>query len=150
VDYSTILSNTTLTTLEGGVITITIEDGAVFVNSARVLIPNVLTANGVVHVIDGVLNPANSTATPNPSQTSAVPAFSGASSASNAPFTSGIPPPASATKTAGGGPVSSAATPAASTSAPASSSSSGVAMPMRTGAIGAAALFGGAAVVMNM
>lgn len=149
VGYSTDLSNTTLTTLEGGNIRITISNGTVFVNSARVVVPNVLTSNGVIHVIDGVLNPANSTVTANPSQTSEVPAFSGASSASNAPFTSNIPTPTSSINTAGGGAANSVATSASSASA-SSSSSSGVAMPMKTGAIGAAALFGGAAVMMNM
>jgi uncharacterized surface protein with fasciclin (FAS1) repeats len=52
VGYSTLLSNTTLKTVNGGSVTITIEDGSVFVNSAKVIIPNVLVANGVIHVID--------------------------------------------------------------------------------------------------
>ena len=147
VGYSTVLSNTTLTTLQGGKVHITVENGTVFVNSARVTIPNVLVANGVIHVIDNVLNPANSTATANPSQTSGPPAFSGASSASNAPYTSGVPTPTSSINTAGGGAANSAAT---SASAAASSSSSGGVMPMKTGAMGAVALFGGAAVMMNI
>ena len=146
VGYSTALSNMTLTTLQGGNLRITVENGTVFVNSARVIVPNVLVANGVIHVIDNMLNPANSTATANPSQTSGSPAFSGASSASNAPFTSGVPTPTSSINTACGGAANSAATSASA----ASSTSSGGAMPMKTGAMGAAALFGGAAVVMNM
>ena len=52
VGYSSLLSNTTLTTVNGGNVTITVEDGSVFVNSAKVIIPNILVANGVVHVID--------------------------------------------------------------------------------------------------
>jgi uncharacterized surface protein with fasciclin (FAS1) repeats len=52
VGYSSLLSNTTLTTVNGGNVTITVEDGSVFLNSAKVIIPNVLVANGVVHVID--------------------------------------------------------------------------------------------------
>ena len=53
VGYSTLLSNTTLKTVNGENVTITIEDGDVFVNSAKVITPNVLVNNGVVHVIDG-------------------------------------------------------------------------------------------------
>lgn len=52
VGYSSILSNTTLKTVNGENVTITIEDGSVFVNSAKVVTPNVLVAGGVVHVID--------------------------------------------------------------------------------------------------
>jgi uncharacterized surface protein with fasciclin (FAS1) repeats len=54
VGYSSGLENgTTLTTLSGDNLTITIgEEGRVFVNNARVTIADVLVANGVVHVID--------------------------------------------------------------------------------------------------
>jgi uncharacterized surface protein with fasciclin (FAS1) repeats len=53
VGYSPTLSNgTTLTTVNGANLTVTISNGTVFVNSARVVTPNVLVANGVVHVID--------------------------------------------------------------------------------------------------
>ena len=52
VGYSSGLTNTTLKTVGGGSVTITIENGTVFVNSAKVIVPNVLVANGVVHVID--------------------------------------------------------------------------------------------------
>jgi Fasciclin domain len=136
VGYSSMLSNTSLATLNGANVTITVENGTVFVNSAKVITADVLVANGVVHVIDNVLNPANSTATPNPSMSTQMPAFSGASSASNVPFTSGVPTPTGA---------------AATSSARASSSrSSGAATPMKTGAVGAAALFGGAALAYNL
>jgi uncharacterized surface protein with fasciclin (FAS1) repeats len=53
VGYSSDLSNTTLETVEGSDVTITVNDDGVFVNSAKVIIPDVLVANGVVHVIDG-------------------------------------------------------------------------------------------------
>ncbi|KIW98519.1 uncharacterized protein Z519_00180 [Cladophialophora bantiana CBS 173.52] len=139
VGYSTLLQNGTVQTVQGNDLTITIEDGEVFVNSARVVVPDVLVANGVVHVIDNVLNPSNTTAAPNPSQESGSPAFSGASSASNIPFTSGVPMPTSAMG-------SQSATGATATS----SSSSGAAMPAKTGAMGAAALLGGAVLVLNM
>jgi uncharacterized surface protein with fasciclin (FAS1) repeats len=52
VGYSPLLTNTTLKTVGGGNVTITVENGTVFVNSAKVVTPNVLVANGVVHVID--------------------------------------------------------------------------------------------------
>jgi hypothetical protein len=52
VGYSSLLTNETIKTVQGGSVTITIEDGSVFVNSAKVIVPNVLVANGVVHVID--------------------------------------------------------------------------------------------------
>src|ERR1700722_19044577 len=45
--------NTTLTTMNGENISITTRsDGTTFVNSAQVITPNLLVANGVVHVID--------------------------------------------------------------------------------------------------
>jgi len=53
VGYSSMLTNTTLKTVNGADITISIIDGSVFVNSAKVTIPDVLVSNGVVHVIDG-------------------------------------------------------------------------------------------------
>ena len=139
IGYSSTLSNTTLPTLNGAEVTISVVDGEVFVNSARVVTPDVLVANGVVHVIDNVLNPANATATPDATMSTQVPAFSGASSATDFPFTSGVPTPTAPAATSG-----------AAGGSETSSSASGAAMPMKTGAVGAAALFGGAALVYNM
>ena len=142
VGYSTSLSNiTSLKTVGGQNITVRIENGTVFVNNAKVVTPDVLVSNGVVHVLDEVLNPNNTSAAPSASATAGSPGFSGASSASNVPFTSGVASPSS---TIGGGAS------AASSAAGSSSSSSGVAMPMRTGAVGAAALFGAGAVMANL
>ncbi|KAI8624738.1 FAS1 domain-containing protein [Xylariaceae sp. FL1651] len=139
VGYSTSLSNSTLTTENGQDITISIIDGDVFVNSARVVAPDILVDNGVVHVIDQVLNPDNTSGKPDPSATTTTAAFSSASSGSGGiPFTSGVTTATTtfpAATSAGGG---------------ASSSSKGVAMPMKTGAVGAAALFGGAAMLVNL
>jgi uncharacterized surface protein with fasciclin (FAS1) repeats len=42
------------TTLNGGTITITVRDNAFFVNDAMIVRTNLVTANGVVHVIDKV------------------------------------------------------------------------------------------------
>ncbi|OTA52439.1 FAS1 domain-containing protein [Hypoxylon sp. EC38] len=140
VNYSTQLQNTTLTTVNGQNITITVENGTVYVNSARVTVPDILLANGVVHVIDQVLNPNNTSATPNPTATTTTPAFTSASSGTaGVPFTSGITTPTTTfpAATSAGGPSE-------------TTSSSGAAMPMKTGAVGAAALFGGAAVFVNL
>ncbi len=54
VGYSSNLKDgDVLTTLSGGSINIAIRDGAVFANDVRVIVPDVLVANGVVHVVDG-------------------------------------------------------------------------------------------------
>ena len=62
-----------------------------------------------MHVLDNVLNPANSTAMPVPTATSQAVAFSGAAEASTVPFTAGIVPsttaPSASTKTAAAGRV---------------------------------------------
>merc|ERR1712230_354541 len=64
VGYSSMLTNgSTLTTMDGIPVTITIQDSEIFVNSARVVTQDVLVANGVMHVIDGVLNPGIDTST---------------------------------------------------------------------------------------
>lgn len=53
VGYSTLLMNgTQLTTVSNGTVTITLDGGNVFVNSAKVILPNVLIKEGVIHVID--------------------------------------------------------------------------------------------------
>lgn len=134
VGYSSGLANgTSLRALNGENLTITLEGEDVYVNNARVVIPNVLVRNGVIHVIDRVLNPANATAPINTATTEE--AYPGATSASEQPFTSGVPTPTSAVDTA---------------SAASATSSGGAWRPIETGAIGMAALFGGAAAVMNM
>jgi uncharacterized surface protein with fasciclin (FAS1) repeats len=50
--YSTSLSNTTLGTLLGTNLTVTVSNGSVFVNNAKVVVPDLLVAGGVVHIID--------------------------------------------------------------------------------------------------
>lgn len=86
VGYSTVLSNTSLPTLQGDDLQITItDDGAVFANFARVINANVLIANGVLHVIDEVLNPS-STGMQNTESPTTI------SLAAAVPFTSGVQP----------------------------------------------------------
>lgn len=57
VAYSTDVQNGTVPTLQGNSITLTVANGSIFVNQAQVIIPNILVANGVVHVIDGCVLP---------------------------------------------------------------------------------------------
>ncbi|KAL5610961.1 hypothetical protein FOBRF1_007078 [Fusarium oxysporum] len=130
VGYSSLLKNGTLKTAAGEKVNIKVDNGTVWVNAAKVIVPDVLIANGVVHVIDGVLNPENSTATANPTAKTQAPAFSGASSMSNIPFTSGVP---TATEQATG------LSPSTSTQGAAHA----------TAAIAFGALLGGAAIAMN-
>ncbi|KAF2473461.1 FAS1 domain-containing protein [Lindgomyces ingoldianus] len=142
VAYSASLMNgTSIQTVQGGNITITIDaNGTVFVNSAKVITPNVLVANGVVHVIDNVLNPNATSARPTLSATSGAPGFTGASSVSDVPFTSGQPTPTTTVNPTSKGPGP------ASTGV--GSSSTGAAIPMMTGAVRMGALFGAGAAVL--
>lgn len=147
--YSTdIMNGTTLTSLNGLELTVTTEmddngTEVVYINSARVLTPNVLVANGVIHVIDNVLNPENATAAADADE----PAFSGASSATDEPFTSGVATATTTVYTEGPADAQASATGGSSGE---SSSSSDSAAPMVTAGMGAAALFGGAAALMNL
>ncbi|KAH7198433.1 FAS1 domain-containing protein [Fusarium flagelliforme] len=130
--YSSTLENGTLTTSDGEDLNIAIYNGTVYVNEAKVIVPDVLISNGVLHVIDGVLNPDKPSATANPTASTQEAAFSGASSVSDIPFTSGIP----------------AGTEAGATGLSPETSTEGAAQ--ATAAIALGALFGGAALVMNV
>ncbi|KAK5113388.1 hypothetical protein LTR62_003488 [Meristemomyces frigidus] len=91
VGYSTLLSNSSLATLKGEDVKITIDnDGAVLVKAARVINAEILVANGVIHVIDEVLKPVDSNARPDESSSTAATPTS--SLAMFVPFTSGIIP----------------------------------------------------------
>ncbi|EGY21474.1 hypothetical protein VD0002_g2358 [Verticillium dahliae] len=141
--YSDLIENTTLETLGGGELTVSVVNGSVFVNSAEVVVQDVLISNGVVHVINNVLNPDNTTATPDPSASTPVPAFTGASTVSGGanPLTSGVEGP---TSTA---PIATGANPGAEGGGGTSTSTEGA--PMRTAAVGVAALFGAGVVAFN-
>ncbi|KAL1636763.1 hypothetical protein SLS58_009602 [Diplodia intermedia] len=131
---------TVLTALGGGELTIRVlDDGDVFVNGAKVIVPDLLVANGVLHVIDSVLNPSNSTAAPsdddendddnnndNDDNDDGDVQFTGATSATDVPFTSNAPTPTTTivAGTGGGGAGGSAAT---GTGAEASASATGAA-----------------------
>ncbi|KAL7276496.1 hypothetical protein RUND412_000517 [Rhizina undulata] len=63
VGYAGTLENgTQFETLAGPNITISIIDNTVYVNNVKVVVADVITAGGVIHIIDGVLDP-NSTTT---------------------------------------------------------------------------------------
>lgn len=98
VAYSSMLENDmTVPSLAGGELRISVEGTDIFVNSAKVLIPNVLVANGVIHVIDNVLNPNNTETEPDTAAEVQTPAFEGATSTDNlGSLTSGVPTPTSA------------------------------------------------------
>ncbi|KAK3994823.1 FAS1 domain-containing protein [Cladorrhinum sp. PSN332] len=141
VVYSTDVPNgASVKSLQGTELNFRVEDGTVWVNSAKVIAADVLVANGVVHVIDGVLNPDNAAAQPDPAAESPAPAFSGASSVGGVPFTSGVTPPPAATAA----PTSGTTAPPPDATEPVTAGQGKVAA-----AVGAAALFGGAAVLMN-
>ena len=74
----------------GQSLTVTSEDSKVFINSAQVIATDIIVSNGVMHVIDNVLNPSNATVVENPTAATQPIAFEGAASAASAPFTSGI------------------------------------------------------------
>lgn len=160
IAYSNSIGNGSVETL-GGDVNLTVADSSVFVGQARVVNADVLISNGVIHVIDSVLNP-NSTMMADPESDEPVEGFEGASSAGVPQLTSAVPP-ASTTVTelvtttpnvAEGytpqteGPVGTAAGGDPGAAAGSSSSEEGAAM--ATGAVGMVALFGGAALMANM
>lgn len=57
VAYSTEVKTESLPTLNGKTLSVTVDAKGIKVNGIDVVMPNVLTKNGVVHVIDGVLIP---------------------------------------------------------------------------------------------
>lgn len=60
-----------------------------FVNSAQIVQPDILIANGVMHIISGVLNPDADSVAPNPTMATQAPVFS--LSSADHPFTSALP-----------------------------------------------------------
>lgn len=146
IGYSSNLKNgTKLQTLGNQSLEITTGKGGIFVNNARVVTADILIANGVLHIIDAVLNPTNQSMA-NASASAGSPAFSGASSVSQAPYTSGLP---SATTTIPAGVTSAAGDGAPSSSSVSSSKSkAGAAGSMPTGVVGLGALLGAAVALL--
>lgn len=163
VVYSTGLTNgTKFLTVQGENITITHDGNNLYINSAQLLTADNLCANGVIHVIDNVLNPQGPGAQPNPAIASQAPVFASASAVSSLPFTTAIPCtsscPVTSTSATGSGSVTSSgsgtkATSVAgskSTSSVSTSSSKGVAAARETGfhAAGLMVALGGAVMMI--
>ncbi|KAF3000016.1 hypothetical protein E8E14_004437 [Neopestalotiopsis sp. 37M] len=81
-----------LATVEGGTLAVREVNGQLYVNNAKITLADVLTQNGVVHVIDNVLNPHATTVVPDASRATPVADFAGASAVKEAPFTSAVSP----------------------------------------------------------
>ena len=123
VIYSTGLTNgTKFLTKQGENITVLHSGNNVYINSAQLLNPDVLIANGVLHIIDNVLNPQGPNAQPNPQLATQVVAFASASSVGDLPFTSAIPCTVSCPVSSTSGSSTSSGASAQSTSAHASTS----------------------------
>jgi hypothetical protein len=158
--YSTSLTNgTKFLTQQGENITVLHSGNNVYINSAQLLTTDILIANGVLHIIDNVLNPQGAGAQPNPQLATQVPAFASASSVEDLPFTTAIPCtvscPVSSTSGSSGSITSSAsvkATTSASTTSHSSSSSKGLAAAMARetgfGAAGLMVALGGAVLMI--
>ncbi|PPR07635.1 hypothetical protein CVT26_001703 [Gymnopilus dilepis] len=68
--YSSRLSDMTVDTLEGSAVDVAVSGSKVVINDATVTVPDVIVANGVVHVIDNVLTiPSDGTPPSNSSKT---------------------------------------------------------------------------------
>ncbi|KAK2755582.1 hypothetical protein FQN54_006522 [Arachnomyces sp. PD_36] len=146
--YSSDLKNESMPTMAGKDVTITVVDGVAYVNSARVVGTDVLTNNGVIHIIDNVLNPDNTTASANPSSPSGEPAFGGASQVPNEPLTSGASSPTSAIEVPTAAPVGGGGGGEPSPAPPGQTTPAGAA-PMETAAVGIAAILGVGAILVN-
>ena len=93
VGYSANLPNgTILQSLQGGNLSISFADNSIFVNSARVIQEDLLIANGVLHVIDNVLDYNATGVKPNPVIPTQVAIVPGSSLSGNVvPYTSDLP-----------------------------------------------------------
>ncbi|CRK19993.1 hypothetical protein BN1723_012009 [Verticillium longisporum] len=88
---ATLTNGTRLAAAEGGDVSVRRAGNNLFVNSAQVVQPDIPIANGVVHVIDNVLNPRAAAAVPDPDSVSQAPVWSAGGDDEGTPFTSAIP-----------------------------------------------------------
>ena len=104
VGYSANLPNATiLKSRQGENLTITFASNSLFVNSARVLQEDILISNGVLHVIDNVLDYNASNVKPVPAIPTQPAVLQGAPLSGNVvPFASDLPTSVSASITSGG------------------------------------------------
>ncbi|KAL8387097.1 hypothetical protein RB595_010160 [Gaeumannomyces hyphopodioides] len=122
------------TAVDGSSLSVRRSGNRLFVNSAKVVVPDILVANGVVHLVDGVLNPDAPDVRPDPESDAQPPVFAVSASGTvvggptgaraPTPFTTALPCTANCPA-----PTSaSSARAAASSTSVRSSSSSGVAV----------------------
>ncbi|KAG7104837.1 Fasciclin-like arabinogalactan protein like [Verticillium longisporum] len=88
---ATLTNGTRLAAAEGSDVSVRRAGNDLFVNSAQVVQPDILMANGVVHVLDNVLNPRTAAAVPDPDSVSQAPVWSAGGDGQGTPFTSAIP-----------------------------------------------------------
>ena len=87
-----IYNTTTLTTLQGGNLTVTFVANSLFVNQARIIQKDLLLSNGVLHIIDSVLDPNATGVAANPEDPAPVQVVAGSSVPGNMlPFTTDLP-----------------------------------------------------------
>ena len=93
VGYSANLpNNTVLKSREGGKLTITFASNSLFVNSARIIQEDLLISNGVMHVIDNVLDYNATDVKPDPDVQTQAAIIPGSSLSGNVvPFSSYLP-----------------------------------------------------------
>ncbi|KAK1622097.1 fasciclin domain-containing protein [Colletotrichum phormii] len=138
---SDLKNGTNLTTLATEDIKVIRSGNNLFLNSAQIIQPDILVANGILHIIDNVLNPDAPSMTPNPSAVTQAPAYP-ESSASGLPFTTAIPCTVSCPVTTTASPTAAAST-RSSTTGLRTTTSPGAAV--RTGVAAGAALLAGLA-----
>ena len=149
-------NNTVLQSSTGQNLTIFSGGNSIFVNSAQILQQDILISNGVMHVIDNVLDNNATSVLPNPSLTSQPPVVPGTSVA-DTPFTSAFPTTVSSSPS-GSSPSSTDAGSASTTTdgsaassttdgGPTSTSHKAAAATLGSDSGMVAAIFGGAALV---
>ncbi|KAI9793178.1 MAG: hypothetical protein M1833_000818 [Piccolia ochrophora] len=91
VRYSSSLTNgSVLPTLNGANLTVRAAGNAIYINSARIVTQDLLLANGVLHIIDNVLNPNATLVLPNPTVPTQ-PAIIPGSAVTFIPFSADLP-----------------------------------------------------------
>ncbi|WYZ39622.1 hypothetical protein EsH8_III_001536 [Colletotrichum jinshuiense] len=138
---SDLKNGTNLTTISSNQLHVIRSGNNLFINSAQIVQPDILIANGILHIIDNVLNPDVASATPDPDSVSQAPVYP-VSSASGLPFTAAIPCTVSCPVTTTATPTTAASTRASTTAIRTTASPGAAAI---TGVAAGAALLAGVA-----
>ncbi|CAI0647016.1 unnamed protein product [Colletotrichum noveboracense] len=128
---SDLKNGTNLTTLASQSLRTIRSGNNLFLNSAQIIQPDILIANGIMHIIDNVLNP-DVPSNPSPDAASQPPVFP-ESSASGLPFTTALPCTVSCPVTTSSATLTGTAARTASTTGVRSTTSPGLAAPRCTG-----------------